>query len=105
MGAVLPKHGVAYRLGPFQTGQRVGEWMVVVQYADWMAYAKAQDSFAQDPEHGIVVSEIAKIVTLIGRELVAARSALPAWGRPDRRAAAPAREPMKRIQAETDGVE
>ena len=33
MKAVLLKHGVAYRLSRFQTGQNVGEWMVVVQYA------------------------------------------------------------------------
>jgi hypothetical protein len=51
MKAVLLKHGVAYRLSRFQTGQNVGEWIVVVQYADWMTYAKAQDSFAQDPDH------------------------------------------------------
>ena len=50
MKAVLLKHGVlAYRVSRFQTGQNVGEWMVVVQYADWMAYAKAQDGFAQSP--------------------------------------------------------
>jgi hypothetical protein len=42
MKAVLLKHGVlAYRVSRFQTGQNVGEWMVVVQYADWMAYAGA----------------------------------------------------------------
>lgn len=45
--------------------------MVVVQYTDWMAYARAQDSFAHDPEHTQVVTEILKIVSLIRRELVA----------------------------------
>ena len=43
--------------------------MVVVQYADWMAYAKAQDSFAQDPDHKQAVTDISKVVTLITREL------------------------------------
>jgi hypothetical protein len=43
MKAVLLKYGVAYQVSRFQTGQNVGEWMVVVQYADWMAYAKAQE--------------------------------------------------------------
>ena len=70
MKAVLLKHGVAYRVRRFQTSQNVGEWMVVVQYADWMAYAKAQDSSAQDPQHKKVVTEISTIVTLISRELV-----------------------------------
>ena len=35
-----------------------------------MAYAKAQDSFAQDPEHKKVATEISKIVRVISRELV-----------------------------------
>jgi hypothetical protein len=70
MKAILLKYGVAYQVSRFQTGQNVGEWMVVVQYADWMAYAKAQDSFADDPEHRQVVTEISQIVTLIRRELV-----------------------------------
>jgi hypothetical protein len=68
--AVLQKHGVAYRVSRFQTGQNVGEWLVVVRYDDWMAYAKAQDSFAEDPDHKQAVTEISKIVTLLSRELV-----------------------------------
>ena len=70
MKAVLLKHGVDYQVSRFQTGQNVGEWMVVVRYADWMAYAKAQDGFGHDSEHSQVVAEISKIVTLIRRELV-----------------------------------
>jgi hypothetical protein len=35
-----------------------------------MAYAKAQDSFAQDPDHKKAVTEISNAVTLISRELV-----------------------------------
>jgi len=70
MKAVLAKHGVGYRVSRFETGPNVGEWMVVVQYADWMAYAKAQDSFEQDPEHRKSVMEISKIVTRVGREMV-----------------------------------
>ena len=70
MKAILQKHGVAYRVSRFQTGQNIGDWMVVVQYADWMAYAKAQESFAQDPDHKKAVTEISKVVTLISRELV-----------------------------------
>ncbi len=69
MKAVLLKYGVAYQVSRFQTGQNVGDWMVVVQYADWTAYARAQDSLAHDPEHRQVVAEIAKIVTLTRREL------------------------------------
>jgi len=69
MKALLLKSGVTYQLSRLQTGQNVGEWMVIVRYADWMAYAKAQDSFAHDPEHRQVVTEISDIVTLIRREL------------------------------------
>jgi len=32
--ALLFKHGVAYRISRFQTGPNVGDWMVIVQYAD-----------------------------------------------------------------------
>jgi hypothetical protein len=69
--ALLLKHGVAYRISRFQTGPNVGDWVVIVQYDDWMAYAKAQDSFADDPETRANVAEISKVVTLISRELVA----------------------------------
>ncbi len=70
MKAVLLKYGVAYHVSRFQTGQTVGEWMVVVRYADWRAYAAAQDGFGHDPEHGEVVAELGKLVTLVRRELV-----------------------------------
>jgi hypothetical protein len=70
MKAVLQKHGVGYRIGRFQTDQTVGEWLVVVQYADWTAYARALDRFADDPDHKKAVTEISKVVTLISRELV-----------------------------------
>ena len=69
--ALLLKHGVVYRISRFQTGPNVGGWVVIVQYDDWMAYAKAQDSFAHDPETRANVAEISKVVTLISRELVA----------------------------------
>ena len=70
MKAVLQRHGVGYRVSRFQTGPNVGEWLVVVTYADWMAYAKAQEGFAGDAEHRAVVTEISKLVTLVSRELV-----------------------------------
>jgi hypothetical protein len=46
--AVYLKHGVAYRLSRFETGPNVGDWLVVVQYADMAAYEKAPASFAQE---------------------------------------------------------
>ena len=71
MKAVLLKHGVlAYRLSRFQTGPNPGEWMVVVQYADWHAYARAQDSYAQDPEYLDAVTEISKVAQVVSRNLV-----------------------------------
>jgi hypothetical protein len=72
MQAILLKHGVqSYRVGRYQTGQSVGDWMVVVQYADWTSYAKVHDSLAQDPEHGKAVAEISQIVQIVSREFVA----------------------------------
>lgn len=59
-----------YRVSRFQAGEHLGEWMVLVLYADWMAYAKAVDSFTRDPEHKKMATEILKVVTLISREMV-----------------------------------
>ncbi len=56
MKAVLRKYDVAYQVSRFQTAQDFGDWIVVVRYADWTAYAKALDSFAHDPEHRQVVT-------------------------------------------------
>ena len=47
--AVYLKHGVNYRLSQFQTGPNVGDWLVVVQYADQTAYENVQAAIAQDP--------------------------------------------------------
>jgi hypothetical protein len=52
MKAVLLKYGVAYQVSRFQTGQNVGEWMVVVQYADWMAYGKGRIALPMIPNTG-----------------------------------------------------
>ncbi len=71
MKAVLLKRGVLdYQVSRVQTGLNVGAWLVVVRYADWAAFAKAQEGFADDPEHRAVVTEISQIVQLISRELV-----------------------------------
>lgn len=70
MQAVLLKHGVGYRLSRFETGPNVGDWLVVVQYADAAAYEKAQAGFSQDPDYQQAVAEIAKIATRISWELV-----------------------------------
>ena len=70
MKAVLLKHGVSYRVSRFQTEEDAAEWLVVVQYADWQAYERALDSFAQDPDHKKAITEISKVVTLVSREMV-----------------------------------
>ena len=70
MKAILRKYGVSYQVSRFETGQEFGDWIVVVQYADWTAHAKALESFAHDPEHRQVVAEISKLVTLVRREMV-----------------------------------
>jgi hypothetical protein len=59
------KHGIAYRLSRFETGQNVGDWFVVVQYADQRAYEKAQIAIAQDPECQQAFVEIAKFAKRI----------------------------------------
>src|SRR5262245_17828143 len=68
--AIYHKYGVAYRLSRFQTGPNVGDWFVVVQYADQAAYEKAQAAIAQDPECQQVVAEIAQFAKRISREMI-----------------------------------
>jgi hypothetical protein len=66
--AIYLKHGIAYRLSRFQTGPNVGDWFVVVQYADQTAYAQA--AIAQDPECQQIFVEIVKFAKRISREMV-----------------------------------
>ena len=68
--AIYLKHGVAYRLSRFQTGPNIGDWFVVVQYADQTAYEKAQAAIAEDPECQQTFAEIAKFAKRISREMV-----------------------------------
>ena len=68
--AAYLKHGVAYRLSRFTTGCNIGDWLVVVQYADEIAYEKAQTSIAHDPECQQAFVEIAKFAKRISREMV-----------------------------------
>jgi len=68
--AVYLKYGIVYRLSRFQTGPNVGDWFVVVQYADQTAYEKAQAAIVQDPECQQAFAEIAKIAKRIDRQLV-----------------------------------
>ena len=68
--AIYLNCGVVYRLGRFQTGPNVGDWFVVVQYADQAAYEKAQAAIAQDCECQQVFVEIAQFAKRISREMV-----------------------------------
>jgi hypothetical protein len=68
--AIYLKHGVDYRLSRFQTGPNVGDWFVVVRYADQTAYEKAQTAIAQDVECQQTFMEIAKFAKRISREMV-----------------------------------
>jgi hypothetical protein len=68
--AIYLKHGVVYRLSRFQTGPNAGDWFVVVQYADQMAYEEAQAAIALDPECQQTFVEIAKFAKRISREMV-----------------------------------
>jgi hypothetical protein len=68
--AAYLKHGVVYRLSRFETGPNVGDWLVVVQYADQTTYEKARATIAQDPECQQAFAEIAKFAKRINRELV-----------------------------------
>ena len=68
--AAYLKHGIGYRLSRFETGPNVGDWFVVVQFADQAAYERAHTGIAQDPECQQAFAEIAKFATRISREMV-----------------------------------
>jgi hypothetical protein len=68
--AAYLKHGIVYRLSRFETGPNVGDWLVVVQFADQTAYEKAEPAIAHDPECQQVFAEIAKFAKRISREIV-----------------------------------
>src|SRR5262245_52279926 len=68
--AAYLKHGVAYRLSRFETGPNVGDWFVVVTYADETAYEKAQIAIAHDPECQQAFAEIARFAKRISRDMV-----------------------------------
>jgi hypothetical protein len=67
--AVYLKHGIVYRLSRFETGPNVGDWFVVVTFADQAAYEKAHAAIAQDVECQQAFAEIAKFARRISREL------------------------------------
>ena len=65
------KHGAElWRAGRFHTGAFVGEWLVVVRYASWSAYAKAQESLANDPEYQQLSAHVAAQTEVTGRNIV-----------------------------------
>jgi hypothetical protein len=68
--AAYAKYGVTYRLSRFETGPNVGDWLVVVQYADKAAYERAQADIAQDPECQQAFLDISKFAKRISREMV-----------------------------------
>ena len=70
MREVLRKYDVSYQVSRFKTCQDLGDWMVVVRYADWATYEKVLDLLGGDPEHRQVVAEISKLATFVNRQLV-----------------------------------
>jgi hypothetical protein len=68
--AAYLKHGIGYRLSRFETGPNVGDWFVIVTFADQTAYEKAETAIAQDPECQRAFAEIAKFAKRIDRQLV-----------------------------------
>ena len=68
--AAYLKHGIVYRLSRFETGPNVGDWFVVVTFADPAACEKAHAAIAQDIECQQAFAEIAKFARRISRELV-----------------------------------
>lgn len=68
--AIYLRYEIGYRLSRFETGPNVGDWFVIVTYADETAYENAQTLLAQDIECQQVFSDIAKLAKRVSREMV-----------------------------------
>ena len=68
--AIYIKYGIGYRLSRVQSGPNEGDWLVIVTYADAIAYEKAQALFSQDAELQQVFIKISKFASRISREMV-----------------------------------
>lgn len=69
--AAYLRQGIVYRLSRFLTGPDAGDWLVIVQYADEVAYERAQAAIGQDPECQQAFAEIATFAKRISREMIA----------------------------------
>jgi hypothetical protein len=68
--AAYLKHGIGYRLSRFETGPNVGDWLVIVTYADEAAYETAQTAIAEDADCQEIFVAIAAFAKRVSRELV-----------------------------------
>jgi hypothetical protein len=60
--SVWTRHGaVDVRLNQIHTGPSSGEWLFIVVFADWAAYAGALAAVAQDPDFPKLIAANAKI--------------------------------------------
>ena len=67
MNAILDRYGVSYRVSRLDAAEDLGDWLVVVRYADRAHYEAALNSFAADPEHSGAVADISKVTSLVRR--------------------------------------
>jgi hypothetical protein len=68
--ALIEKHGAElFRISKFHTGNFAGEWLVVSRYADWAAYAKAQDGLAKDSEYQKLLAHVGSMAEVTARNV------------------------------------
>jgi hypothetical protein len=64
------KHGAEmFRVSRFHTGRWVGQWLVATRFANWTAYAKAQDSLANDAEYQKLLAHVGSMAEMNGRTI------------------------------------
>jgi hypothetical protein len=68
--ALIERHGAEYfRLSRFHTGNFAGEYLVVSRYANWAAYARAQEGLAEDAEYQKLVAHVMSMAEMTARNI------------------------------------
>ena len=69
--AIFLKHGAEdFRLTRFHTGLWTGEWLVVIRFAGWAEFGKAQEGIAKDPDFAKMFAHLQSVAELTSRNVV-----------------------------------
>ena len=69
--AVFEKHGAErFMLSQVTTGHEVGQWAVVIMFANWEAFGKTMQAVSDDPAFLAFVSDMNDVSELVSRRML-----------------------------------